>query len=193
MEERCDQVLDCSDRSDEVDCRTVILSGSYRAAAPPVALSSTARSLAGGRLVLPAGVTVSLALLDISAIREADNEIDIKFNLELLWRESRAIFHNLKVKISQNSIDAREAENLWIPNLIYRNNKENDDTRSERSKLKIRREGNFTRSSVNIVDEIEIFEGRDNPIEMHQSYTKTFKCTYDLVMFPFDTQVTIFI
>ena len=58
------------------------------------------------------------------------------------------------------------------------------------SHLKIIRNGNFTRSSTDEVDEIEIFKGSENPIVMVQSYTKTFKCRYELRAFPFDTQVT---
>ena len=135
-------------------------------------------------------VTVSIALLDISAIRETDNEIDVKLALHLGWVESRALYHNLKAKLSMNTLNKEEAASLWVPNLIYRNNKENDDTRSEKSKLKISREGNFSRSGPNVVDEIEIFEGSENPLILMQAYTKVFKCEYHLATFPFDTQVT---
>ena len=38
-------------------------------------------------------------------------------------------------------------------------------------------------------DEIEIFEGRENPLTMIQSYTKDFKCVFAMLTFPFDTQV----
>ena len=37
--------------------------------------------------------------------------------------------------------------------------------------------------------EINIFEGRFNRITFEQVYTKTFKCTYQLQLYPFDTQV----
>ena len=37
--------------------------------------------------------------------------------------------------------------------------------------------------------EINIFEGRFNRIPFEQVYTKTFKCTYQLQLYPFDTQV----
>ena len=51
------------------------------------------------------------------------------------------------------------------------------------------RKGNFTRSGLDNVDEIEVFKGSENPIMMRQSYTKDFKCRYQLQRFPFDTQV----
>ena len=37
--------------------------------------------------------------------------------------------------------------------------------------------------------EINIFEGQFNRITFEQVYTKTFKCTYQLQLYPFDTQV----
>ena len=85
----------------------------------------------------------------------------------------------------------KDVKRLWIPNLVYVNNQNNDDTRGELSKsdLKIIRMGNFTRSSPDVVDEIEIFKGSENPIVMIQSFTKTFECRYELMVFPFDTQV----
>ena len=134
---------------------------------------------------------MSITLLDISAIRETDNEIDVKLALHLTWLESRALFHNLKTRLAMNTLNKEEAASLWVPNLIYRNNKENDDTRSEKSRLKIRREGNFLRSGMDVIDEIEIFEGSENPLILMQAYTKVFKCEYHLATFPFDTQVNL--
>ena len=115
----------------------------------------------------------------------------IKFTAGFEWNESRAIYNNLKVDSSQNTLNKEEVGKLWIPNLVYRNNKDNFDTLMglDRAKLKVRRAGNFTRSLFDVVEEIEIFEGKQNPIEMIQSYTKVFKCKYNLEVFPFDTQV----
>ena len=106
-----------------------MLTESYRLSAPPVRLSWEG----GVRRVLPAKVsftlvaleivakvTVSISLLDISAIRETDNEIDVKLALHLMWVESRALYHNLKAKLSMNTLNKEEAASLWVPNLIYR-------------------------------------------------------------------------
>jgi hypothetical protein len=186
IEERCDQVLDCQDESDEVDCKTVVLKKSYRKTAPPV---KTVRNN-NVRKVTPASVQVSLTLLDISAIREAENEIDIKFSTELEWNETRATYYNLKMNRSLNTLETSDIS-LWIPKLIYRNNKDNDDTRSGliKSNIMIVRKGSYTRSDLDTLDEIEIFKGEENPLIMIQSYTKQLKCNYNLQVFPFDTQV----
>ena len=184
MKERCDQMLNCQDGSDEENCKSVVLEKSYRKVAPPALLGAD-------NDIVPATVEVSLTLLDISAIKEAANEIAIKFTTELKWTEPRATYQNLKEDLSQNYLEYSEASQLWIPNLIYRNNKDNDDILSgfSKSKVKISRRGNFTRSRLESVDEIEIFRGEDNPLILIQSYTKVFMCKYNLIVFPFDTQV----
>ena len=41
------------------------------------------------------------------------------------------------------------------------------------------------------MEEINIFEGEFNRITFEQVYTKTFKCTYQLQLYPFDTQVEL--
>ena len=74
-----------------------------------------------------------------------------------------------------------------------RNNKDNYDTLMglDRAKLKVKRVGSFTRSSLDVVEEIEICKGKQNPLEMIQSYTKVFRCKYNLEVLPFDTQVNL--
>ena len=65
--------------------------------------------------------------------------------------------------------------------------KKKNNVSMERSDLKILRQGEFARSGLNVADEIEVFEGSENPIQLAQSLTKEFKCSYELVFFPFDT------
>ena len=57
------------------------------------------------------------------------------------------------------------------------------------STVYVNREGDFTRADIFSVDEVEIFEGRENRITMVQTYSKKFHCTYLLHNYPFDTQV----
>ena len=175
MEQRCDQVLDCSDDSDEVNCKILVLKKSYRKSAPPV----------------PTSITISIDLLDIVSIREADNEIAIKFSVKVEWKERRATYHNLKKETTQNTLENEDISKIWIPKLIYRNNRDNAHTRSSlaESSVFIRRDGDFTRTGLEIIEETEVFQGKENSIEMTQSYTKDFQCNYQLQYFPFDTQV----
>ena len=60
---------------------------------------------------------------------------------------------------------------------------------TEDTELTLTREGDFVGSEQDNVEEINIFEGEFNRITFEQVYTKTFKCTYQLQLYPFDTQV----
>ena len=53
----------------------------------------------------------------------------------------------------------------------------------------VTRAGDPARSGVDVVDEIEIFEGVENELTMSQTYSKQFQCKYQLHRFPFDIQV----
>ena len=53
------------------------------------------------------------------------------------------------------------------------------------------REGNFTRSSLDVVEEINIFTGKENRLTFQQVFAKTFMCKYQLQLYPFDTQVMV--
>ena len=55
----------------------------------------------------------------------------------------------------------------------------------------VTREGDFVRSGVEDVEEVEIFEGAENRLNMDQTYTWEFQCTYKLQRYPFDKQVTV--
>ena len=57
------------------------------------------------------------------------------------------------------------------------------------SLVTVTREGNFARSPIEELDEIEIFEGAENRLTMNQTYTWEFQCKYELQRYPFDTQV----
>ena len=55
--------------------------------------------------------------------------------------------------------------------------------------MSVIKEGFFTRSSLDKVDEAEIFEGAENTLTMTQTYTHEFQCKYKLQRYPFDSQV----
>ena len=187
MKKRCDQVFDCWDESDEVGCKILVLKKSYRKSSPPVVSVWKKHD----RQVFPATIRVNITLLDIASIRERDNEIDIKFTAEFEWFEPRAKYYNLKENKTQNPLEMEDIKSLWIPKLVYRNNKNNDDTIAalKKSQVYVNKRGGFTPSPLTSMDEIEIFEGKENPLTMIQSYTKDFKCVFDMSTFPFDTQV----
>ena len=78
--------------------------------------------------------------------------------------------------------------------MVFDNTEKNEATKgTEDTELTLTREGDFVGSEDDNVEEINIFEGGFNRITFEQVYTKTFKCTYQLQMYPFDTQVMMII
>ena len=93
-----------------------------------------------------------------------------------------------------NALSEEDFKQLWLPKVIYENTDQKETTRlgvawEWETKVHIKREGNFTRSGRDKVDETEIFNGAENSLIMSQVYTHTFQCNYLLSAYPFDTQV----
>ena len=96
----------------------------------------------------------------------------------------------MKPERSNNLLSKNEIDNLWIPFVVFSNTKDSEFTKGDDdSEITITREGNFTESSDDFVEEINIFAGGENKITFQQVYSKTFLCQYELQLYPFDTQV----
>ena len=187
MEQRCDQLPDCRDKSDERNCKILVLEKDYNKNVPPVV------SKEDGTKVL---IGVSIDLLKLVDIKEEDHAIEIQFSITLKWKENRAIYHNLKKEKTLNALTNNDIERLWLPELIYENTDQKETTRlgvqwEWKTIVVVNRQGNFTRSTSDIVDEIEIFDGAENNMEMSQTYTHDFQCVFVLKYYPFDTQVKV--
>ena len=188
MEQRCDQLPDCRDESDEFECNMLVLKKSYNKRVAPITSASTSN-----RTILPVVVNVSITLLKIVSMEEVQHKIDFQFKISLEWRENRAIYHNLKQESSLNSLTLTDIASLWLPYVIYANTDMKEAARLEpglRTTIVVTREGALTRSGKEVVDETEMFQGAENRLTMHQTYTKSFQCQYNLGRYPFDTQVT---
>jgi hypothetical protein len=191
MAERCDQVADCRDKSDEDGCQLIMLEKSYNKLVPPITTVSVMN-----KTIVPVPVKVSISLLKIVSMEEVAHSIDIQFEIALKWNENRATYLNLKHDSSLNAMTNDDVWQLWLPRIIYDNTDQKQTTRlGERSEwsttVTVARGESFTRSGTGAVDEIEIFEGEDSTLTMVQTYTHRFQCQYQLHRDPFDTQVRI--
>ena len=183
-DERCDQLPDCRDKSDERNCQVLVLEEGYNKKVPPVS----------SRPVRPVKVFVSVNLLKLVDIDEDDYSIEIQFEITMKWFENRAMYFNLKNEEGLNALSEEDYKKLWLPKVIYENTDQKDTTRLGYSfewdtRVFIKREGNSTPSGLETVDESEIFIGSENSLVMSQTYTRTFQCQFELSNYPFDTQV----
>ena len=185
MHQRCNQLPDCRDESDETNCRILVLKDGYNMELPPIDSSD------------PVNVSVSIDLLRIVDINEEDYSIEIQFEISLNWKEKRAMYQNLKKRDSLNALPRRDVDILWLPEVVYENTDQKETTRlgeygkgEWKTKVVVRKEvENGTMSGLESVDETEIFKGSENRLVMNQTYTHTFQCNYELSNYPFDTQV----
>ena len=188
MEERCNQVPDCRDKSDERGCQLILFENGYNKNIPPIK-----RAFDGGPI--PAGVSISITLLKVVDIDETGHSIHLQFEISLRWKENRVEYRNLKEKTSINALTEGEIRQLWLPLVIYQNTDQRESTRlgvewEWVTRVLVTREGEFTRSGYAEVDEAEIFKGAENNLTMVQTYTHQFQCQYQLEGYPFDTQAT---
>ena len=189
MEQRCDQLPNCADESDETGCRLLVLKDSYNKRVPPISAKS-----ALDFTIVPVSVEVSIVLMEVVSIDEVDHSIQLQFEVVLSWRENRATYLNLKEKTALNKMKEEDIRQLWLPLIIYTNTDQKKTTRlgmewEWSTAITVTREANFTRADLDELDESEIFKGAENRLTMRQTYTHRFQCNYLLSRYPFDTQV----
>ena len=189
IEQRCNQVPDCRDMSDERNCQLIVLGGDYNKNIPPIGRTTDGAAI-------PANVSISITLMKVVYIEERDHSIHLQFEINFQWKENRVTYNNLKNETSLNALRYTDIEELWLPLIIYDNTDQKDSTRLGEygngewiTRLTVAREGNFRRSDVSEVDEAEIFDGDQNTLVMTQTYTHEFQCKYKLQRYPFDSQV----
>ena len=127
-----------------------------------------------------------------------DHSIHLQFRINLRWKENRVRYQNLKDKTSLNALISSDVSMLWLPLVIYDNTDQKQSTRlgwinEWVTSVSVIKEGDFTRSGLDKVDEAEIFEGAENTLTMTQTYTHEFQCKYKLQRYPFDSQVNTYV
>ena len=188
MEERCNQVPDCRDKSDENGCQLIVFENNYNNKIPPIG-----RTDEGG--TIPAQVGISITLMKVVDIAEVDHAIELQFQISMQWRENRAKYQNLKQDTTLNALSTSDLNSIWLPLIVYDNTDQKEQTRlgmdwEWRTTVAVtREEENPERSGVEVVDETEVFQGAENTLTMNQTYTWEFQCQYVLQRYPFDTQV----
>ena len=185
MEQRCNQLPDCRDKSDETDCKILVLEKEYNKNVPPITLDNGIKKLVN--------VFVSIDLSKVVDIDEVDYSVEMQFSITLKWIENRATYQNLKEDRSLNALTQEDIQQLWLPELVYENTDQKESTRlGERWEWKTRvlveRNTNGTPAALEVVDETELFPGGENNLTMFQTYTHDFQCFFDLKSYPFDTQ-----
>ena len=102
MTERCDQIIQCRDKSDEDNCALLVFEESYNKLVAPISFNPTDNS------IIPASVKVSTSLRNVLEISEATHTIDLKLEIRLDWYDNRVLYHNLKHEEALNVLSKSE-------------------------------------------------------------------------------------
>ena len=108
MEERCDQIMDCEDKSDEDNCKLIVFEDNYNNKVPPFTVDP------GDKSLVPVKVKVSTSLMNVLAISEFSHTIDLKLGITLEWYENRVLYHNLKTEEALNVLSETEVRFLLL-------------------------------------------------------------------------------
>ena len=182
IEERCDQNPNCFDQSDEVGCKMLVKSETYKKTIAPFIFQKSTG-------IVPVTVNVSIEIISLLKFMEVDLEFVLKFQIKSEWFDKRLTYWNLKLSRYANALSMDEKGSIWLPILVFTNTDHNEVTAGDAdSEVTITRESDFVRSEPNVVEEINIFDGRTNRLTYERIYTKTFRCDFQLQLYPFDTQ-----
>ena len=89
MEERCDQIKHCRDKSDEYDCSLLVLERGYNKKVAPFIYNKTRKEVDAVK------VDVSTSIQNVIDISEVNNIIELKFDILMEWYEYRVDYHNI--------------------------------------------------------------------------------------------------
>lgn len=176
MQHRCNNKFDCSDKSDEKNCKQLTIDDDFRKISPPPVRKSGKTN-----------ITLSLKVKYITNIDELAMTFDTDLLFYLQWRDQRLKFNNLKA--NGNILNTLWQNQIWLPPLYFSNTKGNMPILAAYSvALEILRHGKPVKNDVSQLNEGNIFSGDENDLYLVAKINPSFHCFFELSRFPFDTQ-----
>ncbi|XP_042218513.1 uncharacterized protein LOC121863781 isoform X2 [Homarus americanus] len=180
IEQRCDLKVDCPDKSDEAKCSVVSIPQDYRNDIPPPPPSHDEH--------LP--IYVSIGISSFPSIATEDLTFVTALELKLRWMDTRLNYLNLKGDRTLNVLSQESQLEIWTPRVYFSNARGNVFSNLDQgSRIECIMEGTSVVGGPHLSEEMNIFSGSENSLEMGQLYSVTHSCDFDLLMFPFDAQV----
>ncbi|KAG7175378.1 Glutamate-gated chloride channel-like 5 [Homarus americanus] len=176
-ERRCDLNYDCSDFTDERKCNLVLMPESYQAERPPDTMMT-------GEAVQLASV---IQILRFMKIDDISRTIRLEMIADIMWKDARLKYLNLKDIMERNRLSAQEASGVWRPLLefptLYDGN-----IKLHQEATYLTKTGRPLPRDFNDVKMDTVYSGDSATLMQKQHYIGTFACPFDMFYYPFDTQ-----
>ena len=178
LQRRCDEIKDCEDQSDEIDCNLIDMPTSYVKTHYPPPTSK------GGEILLFTDVEIT----NVHLIDTINMHITLTTKIHMRWKDPRLKFFNPGMN-KNNIVSQENAQKMWIPTdqLILTN-----AIIGEIRKDPINRVQVFPGMPEDIDSESPYenrrFNGSYNFLEVYQRMKAEYNCTFDVYKFPFDSK-----
>ena len=180
---RCDHNTECDDQSDEIGCELITFKKGYLKGIVPKETVDNHRKARNVSLMVNIKSFPEIDAIKLSFI--------MNFNLRMMWSDHRLIMNDLDTLNSMsNVINEEDLKTLWMPVLSFSNALGPYQTKlDEQTFATIMAVGNSTLKSKLADTEGQMYSGGDQIIIIDKEYFLEFGCEYDLLSYPFDTQV----
>ena len=174
MANRCDAKKDCSDGTDEAECKTFVRALGYnRFITPPPVGNDTRPKL-----------FLSITIDEIVEINEKDGLFRCQVWMSRKWIDRRLTFQNLKKESELNEINPEDRDTIWKPWTAYKNIE--DRSKYARTDLKqvwrVIPNSNFSfeRADTSVLSNTYFFDGASNMISYEIGYTTEWLCDFHM-------------
>nr|XP_045585044.1 glycine receptor subunit alpha-2-like [Procambarus clarkii] len=179
LHQRCDLKVDCPDKSDEVQCTLVDILPGYSVNIPPPPLAGESQL----------SVYFIINILSFPSIATEDLTFVSTMDITMQWKDTRLRYLNLKEDRTLNVVSDEYVSKIWTPQVFFSNAKGNVFTNLDKgSRVECIQEGKPVAGGPDLPEEVSMFAGSENSVQVSQLYSVTYNCDFNLLMFPFDAQ-----